>query len=109
VPPFAFNHTLPPTSQRSRAGQRFTTGPRNAHGLRLVLGLGPNLSGAAGNGACTSGPRPLSCANDRAQRGDHVLITDSVYEPSRTFAVKLCVAWDRDKYMIRPSRAGSPR
>jgi cystathionine beta-lyase len=73
---------------KSRA-QRFTYGTRGTPTTEALCSAWTDLSGAAGTILVPSGLAAIVVALMTAlNAGDHLLVTDSVYEPSRAFADK---------------------
>jgi cysteine-S-conjugate beta-lyase len=90
VPPFRGSTVLYPdvATLKSRA-QRFTYGTRGTPTTEALCSAWTDLSGAAGTVLVPSGLAAIVVALMTAlSAGDHLLVTDSVYEPSRTFADK---------------------
>ena len=90
VPPFRGSTVLYPdvATLKSRA-QRFTYGTRGTPTTEALCSAWTDLSGAAGTVLAPSGLAAIVVALMTAlSAGDHLLVTDSVYEPSRTFADK---------------------
>ena len=90
VPPFRGSTVLYPdvAALKSRA-QRFTYGTRGTPTTEALCSAWTDLSGAAGTVLAPSGLAAIVVALMTAlSAGDHLLITDSVYEPSRAFADK---------------------
>jgi cysteine-S-conjugate beta-lyase len=90
VPPFRGSTVLYPdvATLKSRA-QRFTYGTRGTPTTEALCSAWTDLSGAAGTVLAPSGLAAIIVALMTAlSAGDHLLVTDSVYEPSRTFADK---------------------
>jgi cysteine-S-conjugate beta-lyase len=90
VPPFRGSTVLYPdvATLKSRA-QRFTYGTRGTPTTEALCSAWTELSGAAGTVLAPSGLAAIVVALMTAlSAGDHLLVTDSVYEPSRTFADK---------------------
>jgi cysteine-S-conjugate beta-lyase len=90
VPPFRGSTVLYPdvATLKSRA-QRFTYGTRGTPTTEALCSAWTDLSGAAGTVLLPSGLAAVVVALMTAlSAGDHLLMTDSVYEPSRTFADK---------------------
>ena len=88
VPPFRGSTVLYPdvATLKSRA-QRFTYGTRGTPTTEALCSAWTELSGAAGTVLAPSGLAAIVVALMTAlSAGDHLLVTDSVYEPSRTFA-----------------------
>ncbi|HZZ25270.1 MAG TPA: cystathionine beta-lyase [Roseiarcus sp.] len=88
VPPFRGSTVLYPdvATLKSRA-QRFTYGTRGTPTTEALCSAWTDLSGAAGTVLAPSGLAAIVVALMTAlSAGDHLLVTDSVYEPSRTFA-----------------------
>src|ERR1700759_5497742 len=90
VPPFRGSTVLyPDVATLKSRGQRFTYGTRGTPTTEALCSAWTDLSGAAGTVLVPSGLAAIIVALMTAlSAGDHVLITDSVYEPSRTFADK---------------------
>ena len=90
VPPFRGSTVLYPdvATLKSRA-QRFTYGTRGTPTTEALCSAWTDLSGAAGTVLAPSGLAAIVVALMTAlSAGDHLLVTDSVYEPSRAFADK---------------------
>ena len=90
VPPFRGSTVLYPNvaTLKSRA-QRFTYGTRGTPTTEALCSAWTDLSGAAGTVLVPSGLAAIVIALMTAlNAGDHLLVTDSVYEPSRAFADK---------------------
>jgi cysteine-S-conjugate beta-lyase len=90
VPPFRGSTVLYPdvATLKSRA-QRFTYGTRGTPTMEVLCSAWSDLAGAAGTVVAPSGLAAVIVAMMTALKaGDHLLMTDSVYEPSRTFADK---------------------
>jgi cystathionine beta-lyase len=90
VPPFRGSTVLYPdvATIKSRA-QRFTYGTRGTPTTEALCSAWTDLSGAAGTVLVPSGLAAIVVALMTAlNAGDHLLVTDSVYEPSRAFADK---------------------
>jgi cysteine-S-conjugate beta-lyase len=90
VPPFRGSTVLYPdvATLKSRA-QRFTYGTRGTPTTEALCSAWTDLSGAAGTVLVPSGLAAIVVALMTAlNAGDHLLVTDSVYEPSRAFAHK---------------------
>ena len=107
VPPFRGSTVLyPDVATLKSRGQRFTYGTRGTPTTEALCSAWTDLSGAAGTVLVPSGLAAVVVALMTAlSAGDHLLITDSVYEPSRAFAERLCVAsGSRRAIMIRPWR-----
>jgi cystathionine beta-lyase len=90
VPPFRGSTVLYPdvATLKSRA-QRFSYGTRGTPTTEALGSAWSDLSGAAGTVLLPSGLAAVVVALMTAlSAGDHLLMTDSVYEPSRAFADK---------------------
>ena len=90
VPPFRGSTVLYPdvATLKSRA-QRFTYGTRGTPSTEALSSAWSDLAGAAGTVLVPSGLAAIVVALMTALKaGDHLLMTDSVYEPSRVFADK---------------------
>ena len=90
VPPFRGSTVLYPdvATLKSRA-QRFTYGTRGTPTTEALSSAWSDLAGAAGTVLAPSGLAAIIVALMTALKaGDHLLMTDSVYEPSRAFADK---------------------
>jgi cysteine-S-conjugate beta-lyase len=90
VPPFRGSTVLYPdvATLKSRA-QRFTYGTRGTPTTEVLCSAWSDLAGAAGTVVAPSGLAAVIVALMTALKaGDHLLMTDSVYEPSRVFADK---------------------
>ena len=90
VPPFRGSTVLYPdvATLKSRA-QRFTYGTRGTPTTEALSSAWSELAGAAGTVLAPSGLAAIIVALMTALKaGDHLLMTDSVYEPSRAFADK---------------------
>jgi cystathionine beta-lyase len=90
VPPFRGSTVLYPdvATLKSRA-QRFTYGTRGTPTAEVLCSAWTDLAGAAGTVLAPSGLAAVIVALMTALKaGDHLLMTDSVYEPSRAFADK---------------------
>jgi len=90
VPPFRGSTVLYPdvATLKSRA-QRFTYGTRGTPTTETLCSAWTDISGAAGTVLAPSGLAAIVVALMTAlSAGDHLLMTDSVYEPSRAFADK---------------------
>jgi cysteine-S-conjugate beta-lyase len=90
VPPFRGSTVLYPdvATLKSRA-QRFTYGTRGTPTTEALSSAWSDLAGAAGTVLVPSGLAAVIVALMTALKaGDHLLVTDSVYEPSRAFADK---------------------
>jgi cysteine-S-conjugate beta-lyase len=90
VPSFRGSTVLYPNvaTLESRA-QRFTYGTRGTPTTEALCSAWTDLSGAAGTVLVPSGLAAIVVALMTAlSAGDHLLVTDSVYEPSRAFADK---------------------
>ena len=87
VPPFRGSTVLFPTSKRSRnAAQRFTYGTHGTPTTEALQAAWNDLAGAAGTMLVPSGLAAIVVALMAALgAGDHVLVTDSVYFPTRRF------------------------
>ena len=90
VPPFRGSTVLyPDVATLKNRGQRFTYGTRGTPTTEALCSAWTDLSGAAGTVLVPSGLAAVIVALMTAlNAGDHLLITDSVYEPSRAFADK---------------------
>jgi cystathionine beta-lyase len=90
VPPFRGSTVLyPDVATLKSRGQRFTYGTRGTPTTEVLCSAWSDLSGAAGTVLVPSGLAAVVVALMTAlSAGDHLLMTDSVYEPSRTFADK---------------------
>jgi cysteine-S-conjugate beta-lyase len=90
VPPFRGSTVLyPDVATLKNRGQRFTYGTRGTPTTEALCSAWTDLSGAAGTVLVPSGLAAVVIALMTALgAGDHLLMTDSVYEPSRTFADK---------------------
>jgi cysteine-S-conjugate beta-lyase len=90
VPPFRGSTVLyPDVATLKNRGQRFTYGTRGTPTTEALCSAWTDLSGAAGTVLVPSGLAAVVIALMTALgAGDHLLMTDSVYEPSRTFANK---------------------
>jgi cysteine-S-conjugate beta-lyase len=90
VPPFRGSTVLYPdvATLKSRA-QRFTYGTRGTPSTEALGSAWSDITGAAGTVLAPSGLAAIIVALMTALKaGDHLLMTDSVYEPSRAFADK---------------------
>jgi cysteine-S-conjugate beta-lyase len=90
VPPFRGSTVLYPdvATLKSRA-QRFTYGTHGTPTTEALCSAWSDLSGAAGTVLVPSGLAAIVVALMAAlSAGDHLLMTDSVYRPARTFADK---------------------
>jgi len=90
VPPFRGSTVLYPdvATLKSRA-QRFTYGTRGTPTTEVLCSAWSDLAGAVGTVLAPSGLAAVIVALMTALKaGDHLLMTDSVYEPSRVFADK---------------------
>jgi cysteine-S-conjugate beta-lyase len=90
VPPFRGSTVFYPdvATLKSRA-QRFTYGTRGTPTMEALCSAWTDLAGAAGTVLAPSGLAAVIVALMTALKaGDHLLMTDSVYEPSRAFADK---------------------
>ena len=113
VPPFRGSTVLYPdvATLKSRA-QRFTYGTRGTPTTEALSSAWSDLAGAAGTMLAPSGLAAIIVALMTALKaGDHLLMTDSVYEPvARSSPIRLCVAsGSRRATMTRPSAPGSRR
>jgi cysteine-S-conjugate beta-lyase len=90
VPPFRGSTVLyPDVATLKNRGQRFTYGTRGTPTTEALCSAWTDLSSAAGTVLVPSGLAAVIVALMTAlNAGDHLLITDSVYEPSRAFADK---------------------
>ena len=90
VPPFRGSTVLyPDVATLKSRGQRFTYGTRGTPTTEALCLAWTDLSGAAGTVLLPSGLAAVVVALMTAlSAGDHLLMTDSVYEPSRVFADK---------------------
>jgi cystathionine beta-lyase len=90
VPPFRGSTVLyPDVATLKNRGQRFTYGTRGTPTTEALCSAWTDLSGAAGTVLVPSGLAAVIVALMTAlNAGDHLLITDSIYEPSRAFADK---------------------
>jgi cysteine-S-conjugate beta-lyase len=90
VPPFRGSTVLyPDVATLKNRAQRFTYGTRGTPTTEALCSAWSDLSGAAGTVLVPSGLAAIVVALMTAlSAGDHLLITDSVYEPSRVFAEK---------------------
>jgi cystathionine beta-lyase len=90
VPPFRGSTVLyPDVATLKNRGQRFTYGTRGTPTTEALCSAWTDVSGAAGTVLVPSGLAAVIVALMTAlNAGDHLLITDSVYEPSRAFADK---------------------
>jgi cysteine-S-conjugate beta-lyase len=90
VPPFRGSTVLyPDVATLKSRGQRFTYGTRGTPTTEALCSAWTDLSGAAGTVLLPSGLAAVVVALMTAlSAGDHLLMTDSVYEPSRAFADK---------------------
>jgi cysteine-S-conjugate beta-lyase len=90
VPPFRGSTVLyPDVATLKSRGQRFTYGTRGTPTTQALCSAWSDLSGAAGTVLVPSGLAAVVVALMTAlSAGDHLLMTDSAYEPSRTFAEK---------------------
>jgi cysteine-S-conjugate beta-lyase len=90
IPAFRGSTVLYPdvATLKGRA-QRFTYGTRGTPTTEVLCSAWSDLAGAAGTVVAPSGLAAVIVALMTALKaGDHLLMTDSVYEPSRTFADK---------------------
>src|SRR5271156_659344 len=88
VPPFRGSTVLYPdvATLKSRK-QRFTYGTRGTPGTEALSEAWSEISGAAGTVLAPSGLAAVAMALMTALRaGDHLLMTDAAYFPSRNFA-----------------------
>jgi cysteine-S-conjugate beta-lyase len=90
VPAFRGSTVLyPDVATLKNRAQRFTYGTRGTPTTEALCSAWTDLSGAAGTVLVPSGLAAIVVALMTAlNAGDHVLVTDSVYEPSRAFADK---------------------
>jgi cysteine-S-conjugate beta-lyase len=90
VPPFRGSTVLyPDVATLKSRGQRFTYGTRGTPTTAALCSAWSDLSGAAGTVLLPSGLAAIVVALMTAlSAGDHLLMTDSAYEPSRAFADK---------------------
>jgi cysteine-S-conjugate beta-lyase len=90
VPPFRGSTVLyPDVATLKSRGQRFTYGTRGTPTTEALCSAWSDLSGAVGTVLLPSGLAAVVVALMTAlSAGDHLLMTDSAYEPSRTFADK---------------------
>jgi cystathionine beta-lyase len=90
VPPFRGSTVLyPDVATLKNRAQRFTYGTRGTPTTEALCSAWTDLSGAAGTVLAPSGLAAIVVALMTAlSAGDHLLMTDSVYEPSRAFADK---------------------
>jgi cystathionine beta-lyase len=90
VPPFRGSTVLyPDVATLKNRAQRFTYGTRGTPTTEALCSAWTDLSGAAGTVLVPSGLAAVIVALMTAlSAGDHLLVTDSVYEPSRAFADK---------------------
>jgi cystathionine beta-lyase len=90
VPPFRGSTVLyPDVATLKSRGQRFTYGTRGTPTTDVLCSAWSDLAGAAGAVLAPSGLAAVIVALMTALKaGDHLLMTDSVYEPSRAFADK---------------------
>ena len=90
VPAFRGSTVLyPDVATLKNRAQRFTYGTRGTPTTEALCSAWTDLSGAAGTVLVPSGLAAVIVALMTAlSAGDHLLVTDSVYEPSRAFADK---------------------
>jgi cystathionine beta-lyase len=90
VPAFRGSTVLyPDVATLKNRAQRFTYGTRGTPTTEALCSAWTDLSGAAGTVLVPSGLAAVIVALMTAlSAGDHLLVTDSVYEPTRTFADK---------------------
>jgi cystathionine beta-lyase len=90
VPAFRGSTVLyPDVATLKNRSQRFTYGTRGTPTTEALCSAWTDLSGAAGTVLVPSGLAAVVVALMTAlSAGDHLLVTDSVYEPSRAFADK---------------------
>jgi cysteine-S-conjugate beta-lyase len=88
VPAFRGSTVLyPDVATLKNRAQRFTYGTRGTPTTEALCSAWTDLSGAAGTVLVPSGLAAVIVALMTAlSAGDHLLVTDSVYEPSRAFA-----------------------
>jgi cysteine-S-conjugate beta-lyase len=88
VPAFRGSTVLyPDVATLKNRAQRFTYGTRGTPTTEALCSAWTDLSGAAGTVLVPSGLAAVVVALMTAlSAGDHMLVTDSVYEPSRVFA-----------------------
>ena len=90
VPPFRGSTVLyPDVATLKNRAQRFTYGTRGTPTTEALCSAWTDVCGAAGTVLVPSGLAAIVVALMTAlSAGDHMLMTDSVYEPSRAFADK---------------------
>ena len=90
VPPFRGSTVLyPDVATLKNRAQRFTYGTRGTPTTEALCSAWTDVCGAAGTVLVPSGLAGIVVALMTAlSAGDHMLMTDSVYEPSRAFADK---------------------
>ena len=90
VPAFRGSTVLyPDVATLKNRAQRFTYGTRGTPTTEALCSAWTDLSGAAGTVLVPSGLAAVIVALMTAlSAGDHLLVTDSVYKPTRTFADK---------------------
>ena len=90
VPPFRGSTVLyPDVATLKNLAQRFTYGTRGTPTTEALCSAWTDVCGAAGTVLVPSGLAAIVVALMTAlSAGDHMLMTDSVYEPSRAFADK---------------------
>jgi cysteine-S-conjugate beta-lyase len=90
VPPFRGSTVLyPDVATLKSRDQRFTYGTRGTPTTEALSSAWSDLAGAAGTVLAPSGLAAVIVALMTAlNAGDHLLVTDSVYEPTRVFADK---------------------
>jgi cystathionine beta-lyase len=90
VPPFRGSTVLyPDVATFKRLGQRYTYGTHGTPTTDALSSAWTDLTGGAGTVLVPSGLAAIAVSLMTAlSAGDHLLITDSVYSPSRSFANK---------------------
>jgi len=88
VPPFRGSTVLyPDVETLKKGGQRFTYGRRGTPTMQALASAWTDLSGAAGTMLVPSGTAAIASAlMATLSAGDHLLMSDSVYGPSRFLA-----------------------
>lgn len=87
IPPYRGSTVLYPNATDCLAGRnRFLYGRRGNPTMEALQDLWTELEGAAGTVICPSGASAVTTAFLAALKtGDHVLVTDSTYRPTRNF------------------------
>ncbi|MBN8535332.1 MAG: cystathionine beta-lyase [Rhizobiales bacterium] len=91
IPPYRGSTVTYPDAQSCLAGKnRYTYGRRGNPTSEALENLWNDLEGSAGTVICPSGASAVTTAILSAVKtGDHILVTDSVYRPTRNFCTGL--------------------